>query len=95
MNEQFVNELQMYLARHEYKKLYTVLIAEAYKEQTKGIQGEKRQLLAQIKDYENRLSKARKLVVTNQIDASDYREMKSDYGVIVTKLEAKLSSITN
>ena len=95
VNEQFINELQKYLPRPEYTKLYTVLIAEAYKEQTKGIQGEKRQLLAQIKDYENRLSKARELVVTNQIDSSDYREMKSDYGGMVTKLEAKLSGIIN
>ncbi len=95
VNELFVNELQKYLPRQEYKKLYTALIAEAYKEQTKGIQDEKRQLLAQIKDYENRLSKARELVVTNQIDSSDYREMKSDYGGMVTKLEAKLSGISN
>jgi site-specific DNA recombinase len=93
--EMFIRELKKYTVRPEYKHLYTVLIAEAYREQTKGVQEEKRQIIAQLKDYEARLSNARDLLATNQIDASDYRDMKSDYGGMITRLEAKLSTISN
>ncbi len=47
----------------------------------------------QLKDYEKRLSHVRDLLATQQIDAKDYREMKSSYSEIISKLESKLSVI--
>ena len=95
VNELFSKELQKYVPREGYKKLYSLIILEAYKEQTKGRQIEKAQLANQIKDYESRLTKARDLLMTNQIDASDYRDIKSDYGSILDKLQAKYSGLNS
>ncbi len=41
------------------------------------------------------LSHSRDLLATRQIEASDYRDIKSDYGAIVSKMEAKLETINN
>ena len=66
-----------------------------YNEQTKGSQGEKKRILAQLKDYKGRSSHAKDLLTTRKIDTDDYMEMKSDYGSMITKLEVKLGSLNN
>jgi site-specific DNA recombinase len=68
---------------------------EAYKEQTKERQIEKTQLANQIKDYESQLAKARNLLMINQIEALDYRDIKSDYGTTLTKLKARFSGLNS
>lgn len=88
-----LDSLKQYIPRPELKKLYTMVIAECYRDQTKEIQQDKYKLLTQIKDYEGRLSHIRDLLATNQIEASDYREMKANYSEVIDKLEAKLSGI--
>ncbi|WP_082564265.1 recombinase family protein [Flavobacterium sp. Root420] len=93
VNDMFIKELLQYAPKREFKKVYSILIMEAYKEQTKERQNEKTRLLNQIKDYENRLSKARDMLMTNQIDALDYREIKSDYGDTLARLQAKYSGL--
>jgi site-specific DNA recombinase len=93
VNELFVKELQQYVPRKEYKKIYTTLIVEAYKEQTKDKQLEKARLINQINDYENRLSKARDMLMTNQIDAIDYKDIKSDYGSKLMQLQARFAGL--
>ena len=95
VNEKFKLELDKFMPRPEIKELYVELIVEAYNEQTKGSQDEKKRILAQLKDYEARLSHARDLLATRKIDADDYREMKSDYSSMITKLEVKLGSLNN
>jgi site-specific DNA recombinase len=35
------------------------------------------------------------LLAIRKIEADDYREMKSDYGSMITKLEVKLGSLNN
>lgn len=52
-------------------------------------------MLAQLKDYEGRLSHARDLLATRKIDADDYREMKSDYAGMINKLEVRLATMNN
>lgn len=83
------------MPRPEIKELYVELIVEAYNEQTKGSKNEKKQIVAQLKDYEKRLSHARDLLAIRKIDADDYRDMKSDYGSMIIKLEVKLGSLNN
>ncbi|MFV5684557.1 recombinase family protein [Flavobacterium sp. GB2R13] len=93
VNQMFIKELLKYAPKRQYKKVYSIIILEAYKEQTKERQNEKAQLLKQIKDYEGRLSKARDLLMTNQIDSADYRDIKSDYGETLARLQARYSGI--
>jgi site-specific DNA recombinase len=92
-NEIFINSLKEYVPRPEIKKLYTDVIVECYKEHTKEVHEEKYRILVQIKDYESRLSHVRDLLATKQIESLDYREMKSNYGEMINKLELKLLDI--
>ncbi|WP_170245704.1 recombinase family protein [Flavobacterium daemonense] len=92
-NEIFINNLKQYIPMREIKNVYTIVLSECYKEQTKEVFEEKDRIMNQIKDYEKRISHARDLLSTQQIDAVDYRDMKSDYGDMVNRLELKLSAI--
>jgi site-specific DNA recombinase len=56
---------------------------------------EKSQLLTEISKYEKRLSNARELLVTEQIDSEDYQKMKIEYGQIINRLEIKLNNISD
>ena len=88
-------ELKKFIPRQEVTDLFRLLILNTYNEKTKVVTQEKKQALAQIKEFEGRLSKARELVLSEQIEPSDYREMKSDYEEKISRLEAKISSISN
>src|SRR5690606_21903642 len=59
------------------------------------VQSDKKRILAEIKDYEGRLSHCRDLLATKQIDPEDYREMKITYGGKITQLESKLTEANN
>lgn len=88
-------ELKKFNPRQEVTELFRLLILNTYNEKTKIVTQEKKQALAQIKEFEGPLSKARELVLSEQIEPSDYREMKSDYEEKISRLEAKISSISN
>ncbi len=95
VNNILSQELKKFIPRQEVTELFRLLILNTYNEKTKIVTQEKKQALAQIKEFELRLSKARELVLSEQIEPSDYREMKSDYEEKISRLEAKISSISN
>jgi len=90
-----LDELALYIPQPEIKKLYAMVIAETYYEQTKDMQLEKKRMMAEIKDYEQRLSNARNLIASKKIDEDDFRELKSDYMENLNRLERKLTMIMN
>ncbi|AWG25854.1 hypothetical protein FK004_11790 [Flavobacterium kingsejongi] len=49
----------------------------------------------QIKDLESKLSKARDLLLSMEIDPVDYKIMKEYYGNRISKLESQLSDVGN
>lgn len=93
-NEIFIDNLKKFAPEPAVKKLYTSLILESYNNNTNSSKDEKSELLIQISNYEKRLSNARELLVTQQIDADDYQKMKTEYGQILNRLELQLSNIT-
>jgi site-specific DNA recombinase len=48
--------------------------------------------LEEIRNVENRISKARELLISDQIDGMDYREMKAESNSRLEKLQDKLSA---
>lgn len=95
VNEAFESSLEKYIPRKEVKKLYTTLVIEAYKEQTKNVRERREKIIEQIKDYEERLSYARKLLFTKQIDPVDYRDIKFEYRKDIANLEEQLDIINS
>lgn len=58
-------------------------------------QQEQKEILIQIKDFEDRLSHMRDLLATRQIDAEDYREIKSQYNLKISVFESQLTTLNN
>lgn len=56
---------------------------------------EQKEILIQIKDFEDRLSHMRDLLATRQIDAEDYREIKSQYNMKISAFESQLTTLNN
>ena len=94
-NEMFIDNLKKFAPEPAVKKLYTSLILESYKNNTNAAKNEKGELLIQISNYEKRLSNARELLVTSQIDVDDYQKMKTEYGQILNRLEIQLNNISD
>ena len=95
MNKAFDEEPKNYIPQKECLRLYTDVILEMYNEQTDVLQNARRQLVAGIKDYYGRLSRARDLLAKGDIDTIDFRDMKPEYRAAIEKLEAKLTTINN
>jgi site-specific DNA recombinase len=92
VNQQFVYELKKYIPRPEMTDLFKIVLAEAWYDQTNHLQDDRKQLLLQIKELEEKISYIRDLLSSKQIDPSDFREMKTQYSAKLEKLEAKLST---
>lgn len=71
--------------------LYKQVILDIYKSQF-GNQDNRKDLLKDINDQNSRLSKARELLLSDGIDAADYKVIKAECERKITLLEAKLSS---
>ncbi len=95
INQQFVYELKKYIPRPEMAELYKIVLQEAWHSQTAHLLDDKGQLLKQIKELEDKLSYARDLLSSKQIEPEDFRVMKSDYSSKVEKLEAKLRGLSD
>ncbi len=92
INDLFVCELKKYIPRPEMVDLYKITLSEAWYDQTNHLQDDRKQLLAQIREQEEKLSYIRDLLSSKQIEPADFREMKTEYGGKLEKLEAKLST---
>ncbi|MDZ7646000.1 MAG: recombinase family protein [Cytophagales bacterium] len=92
VNELFVFELKKYIPNVEMLNIYKLVLTEAWNDQTNHLQNDRKQLLAQIKELEEKLSYLRELLSSKQLDPEDFREMKTDYSSKLEKLETKLSA---
>ena len=95
VNQLFLRELKKYVPKPEMEVLYKITLQEAWAEKNNHLQDDRKQVTAQIKELENRLSYARDLVTSRQIDPADYRDMKEEYSRKLEKLEIKLTNSSN
>ncbi|HEX8017346.1 MAG TPA: recombinase family protein [Flavobacterium sp.] len=94
LTELFEQELGRYKPRKELLEVYKEILKECYFEQTRDIQTAKKQIFTQLKDFENRISHIRDLLATDKIDASEYNEIKSQYGISIDQLNKKFSDVS-
>ena len=93
VNDLILEELKNSIPKIADPAFYQEIISKNYLEQTNEVHSEKKQILLEIKDYEERLSHTRDLLATRQIDADDYRVMKSQYTSKISVLEAQLTRV--
>ena len=94
VNAAVINDLSTFIPDIIEVKLYQDLIAKEYIA-VNDAQLNRNEILVQIKDYEDRLSHARDLLATRQIDPDDYRSIKAQYSTKVSTLESQLTKITS
>ncbi len=93
VNQKFEEELEKFSPLkgiHElYKKVFNSLYKSNLEEKTDG----RKKIMADIERVNQRIEKARNLILSDSIDPSDYRDIKKDCDEQLMRLEAKLSAI--
>nr|WP_262917442.1 zinc ribbon domain-containing protein [Zunongwangia pacifica] len=92
MNEKIVSEIGKYVYSIPRLNLFKEVITSVYKSKTRDRIGNIQQLKIRLQDENNKLSKARELLLCGDIEADDYRMMKADADKKINRLEAKLTS---
>jgi site-specific DNA recombinase len=95
VNDEFIRELRKYAPHPAALELHKNVIKEAYDFQVKDQRENRKKTILQVSELNNRVTKARELLLTGDIDAVDFRIVKTDCEKQITILEAKLSAITD
>ena len=95
VNGIFVDELKKFIPKPGLPELLHEKVAEVFKDKIKAVQNDKRSIIQQINDLQNKLQKARDLLLSDDIDPADYKEMKDGYQKKIVVLEKKLSEFSN
>ncbi len=93
-NDTFVEELKKFKPHPSIVDLYKVIIGNAYKKQSAQQQNGSKQLVDEMNKINERLNKARQLLLSEDIDAIDYRTIKVECEDKLMRLEAKLAETT-
>jgi site-specific DNA recombinase len=92
-NNIFLENLNIYIPKVEFEKLYVRIMSDCLNENTKESQEEKQRVISELKEYEKRLSYIRDLLASQQLGVKDYIEMKEDYDVKINRLDLKLADL--
>ena len=93
-NEKIVEEIKKYVNPLPKLQLYKEVITSVFKSKTGLQRQEMQQLKVQLEEANRRLAKARDLLLAGDIQADDYRIIKSDSEEKINRLEVKLISAT-
>ena len=92
VNDYIVHEIKKYVTALPKLQLYKEVIASTFKSKTRLQRDEVKQLSVQLEEANKRLSKARDLLLAGDIEASDYRTIKSESEEKIHRLEAELTA---
>jgi hypothetical protein len=95
VNDLLTAELKRYTPNPKSQPLLKSFLCKAYRQQTGRNNDDRKQLTDQIKDLEGKLSKARDLLLSDQIDPADYRAIKVEYEERLNRQQAKLNAVIN
>ena len=92
VNDYIVNEIKKCVRRLPELQLYKEVLASTFKSKTRLQRDEVKQLSVQLEEANKRLSKARDLLLAGDIEADDYRIIRSESEEKIHRLEAKLTA---
>lgn len=93
-NDLFCRELRKYIPRPGMEKAYAHVINTAYKVRTKSQRDDIKSLSEQIDAANSDIVRGRKLLLKEEIDAQDFREIKRENEKKIDILEARLIEIS-
>lgn len=91
VEDRFLTELKKYAANPEMSEIYMMFINDAWSNQTNHIKSDRKELINEMQTIEDKLSRIRGLLSSGELDASDYRKMKSEHTAELERLESKLA----
>ena len=94
-NDLFIEELKKFVPHPAIVDLSKVIIKQVYQTQFKQRRIDREQITNEIDKLNAKLSKARELLLTDAIDAGDYKEIKIECESKLARLEAQLTEQPN
>jgi site-specific DNA recombinase len=94
VNEGFVKELGKLVPHPGVAEIYQNVVAVAYEKENSQNRSANRQAAEEIGKLNEKLGKARELLLTGDLDPADYRTIKTDYEKKIIRLEAQLSDLS-
>ncbi|WP_126247969.1 recombinase family protein [Chitinophaga rhizosphaerae] len=95
VNDKVFDLLATVIPRPEMLPLFELALKEAWYTKTDFRDADRKSALAQVKEYETRISNIREMLSLKQIDPAEFREMKTEYSQKLERLEAKLAAEEN
>ncbi|GAA4924699.1 recombinase family protein [Mucilaginibacter defluvii] len=94
VNSSFVTELQRYVPRQGVAEVFRLVVKDLFTQQNGSQSGERKELLAKIQLENDRLTKARRLLLDDAIDTVDYKSIKDECERKLLTLESKLTDFS-
>jgi site-specific DNA recombinase len=89
-NKKFLELLQTWVLNPAAVELFRLVISSVYKNRTRKDSNAKTDILNELMKQNEKLAKARRLLLDEDIDAADYKLLKVDCEAQIVRLEAKL-----
>ncbi len=93
-NDAFIAELRQYTPHPAVVVLYKKVVSETYNGEGRHLQDDKRAAMKAIDEQTKKLAKARELLLTEAIDANDYKLMKSECEKVIHEQELRLTTFS-
>ena len=74
--------------------VYKAVLQDEFKAKTRSQREDMKQIRADLEKANDELATARKLLLTNEIEPSDYRSIKTEYENKITRLESSLIELS-
>ena len=91
-NETFVDELKQYIPKSGMDELFRYVVNDVHSNEASIKIDGRKDLLAKIQTENDKLTKARKLLLDDAIDSTDYKTIKAECETKLLSLEAKLTN---
>lgn len=93
VNSAFIKKLQEFIPKPETVNIYRELVANATKDHNEFQKSESKTILNQISENNNKVTKARELLLVDSISPHDYKLVKSESEDKILRLEAELAEL--
>ena len=94
-NKLFLKLLRSWMLNPAAVELLKLVISSVYKSRTKNEFNAKAQVLTDLTKQNEKMAKARRLLLDEEIDSSDYKEIKAECEAIIGRLEVKLHDLSD
>lgn len=91
VNDLFVSQLTHYNIHPDYAEVFTTAISDTYNSQFAGTRDNRAELNKEINKLNDKIARARELLLIGDIDGEDYKTIKLEAGSRINILEAKLA----